>query len=86
MRICLLMLGKTRRPELRAVFEDYVKRIKYSLGDRGFGGAYPRGGPETAGRGSGSDGRVARCGGQDFDFRGFCKMAKCACATAVCAN
>jgi 23S rRNA (pseudouridine1915-N3)-methyltransferase len=27
MRICLLMLGKTRRPELRAVFEDYVKRI-----------------------------------------------------------
>jgi 23S rRNA (pseudouridine1915-N3)-methyltransferase len=27
MRICLLMLGKTRRPELRAVLEDYVKRI-----------------------------------------------------------
>ena len=27
MRIRLLMLGKTRRPELRAVLEDYVKRI-----------------------------------------------------------
>jgi 23S rRNA (pseudouridine1915-N3)-methyltransferase len=27
MRICLLMLGKTRRPELRAVIDDYVKRI-----------------------------------------------------------
>ncbi|HTT32232.1 MAG TPA: 23S rRNA (pseudouridine(1915)-N(3))-methyltransferase RlmH [Methylomirabilota bacterium] len=27
MRICLLMLGKTRRPEMRAVIEDYVKRI-----------------------------------------------------------
>jgi len=29
MRICLLMLGKTRRPELRAVLEDYVKRIRH---------------------------------------------------------
>jgi|SRR5580700_804615 23S rRNA (pseudouridine1915-N3)-methyltransferase len=29
MRICLLMLGKTRRPELRAVLEDYVKRIAH---------------------------------------------------------
>jgi len=27
MRIRLLMLGKTRRPELRALLEDYVKRI-----------------------------------------------------------
>ena len=27
MRIRLLMLGKTRRPELCAVLEDYVKRI-----------------------------------------------------------
>jgi len=27
MRLRLLMLGKTRRPELRAVFEDYVVRI-----------------------------------------------------------
>jgi 23S rRNA (pseudouridine1915-N3)-methyltransferase len=27
MKLCLLMLGKTRRPELRAVFDDYVKRI-----------------------------------------------------------
>lgn len=27
MRLRLLMLGKTRRPELRAVFDDYVKRI-----------------------------------------------------------
>jgi 23S rRNA (pseudouridine1915-N3)-methyltransferase len=26
-RIRLLMLGKTRRPELRALLEDYVKRI-----------------------------------------------------------
>jgi 23S rRNA (pseudouridine1915-N3)-methyltransferase len=26
-RIVLLMLGKTRRPELRAVLDDYVKRI-----------------------------------------------------------
>jgi 23S rRNA (pseudouridine1915-N3)-methyltransferase len=29
MRICLLMLGKTRRPEMRAVFEDYIKRISH---------------------------------------------------------
>ena len=27
MRIRLLMLGKTRRPEMRAVIEDYVKRV-----------------------------------------------------------
>ena len=27
MRICLLMLGKTRRPELQTVIDDYVKRI-----------------------------------------------------------
>jgi 23S rRNA (pseudouridine1915-N3)-methyltransferase len=27
MRIRLLMLGKSRRPELRAAFDDYVKRI-----------------------------------------------------------
>ena len=27
MRFRLLMLGKTRRPELRVVFDDYVKRI-----------------------------------------------------------
>jgi len=27
MRIRLLMLGKTRRPEMRAVVEDYVKRV-----------------------------------------------------------
>jgi len=31
MRIHLLMLGKTRRPELRTVFDDYVKRIGHSL-------------------------------------------------------
>jgi 23S rRNA (pseudouridine1915-N3)-methyltransferase len=30
MRIRLLMLGKTRRPELRAVFDDYVKRISHA--------------------------------------------------------
>ncbi|HEX4544596.1 MAG TPA: 23S rRNA (pseudouridine(1915)-N(3))-methyltransferase RlmH [Candidatus Acidoferrum sp.] len=30
MRIRLLMLGKTRRPEIRAVFDDYVKRISHS--------------------------------------------------------
>jgi len=30
MKIRLLMLGKTRRPELRAVFDDYVKRISRS--------------------------------------------------------
>jgi 23S rRNA (pseudouridine1915-N3)-methyltransferase len=29
MRILLLMLGKTRRPEMRAAFEDYVKRISH---------------------------------------------------------
>jgi 23S rRNA (pseudouridine1915-N3)-methyltransferase len=27
MRIQLLMLGKTRRPEMRAILDDYVKRI-----------------------------------------------------------
>jgi 23S rRNA (pseudouridine1915-N3)-methyltransferase len=30
MRIRLLMLGKTRRPELRAICDDYVKRISRS--------------------------------------------------------
>src|SRR5882762_6590776 len=30
MKIRLLMLGKTRRPELRAIFDDYVKRISRS--------------------------------------------------------
>jgi 23S rRNA (pseudouridine1915-N3)-methyltransferase len=30
MRIRLLMLGKTRRPELRAILDDYVKRIARS--------------------------------------------------------
>ena len=30
MRLRLLMLGKTRRPELRTVFDDYVKRISRS--------------------------------------------------------
>jgi 23S rRNA (pseudouridine1915-N3)-methyltransferase len=30
MRIRLLMLGKTRRPELRAILADYVKRISRS--------------------------------------------------------
>jgi len=29
MRICLLMLGKTRRPELRAILDEYVKRIRH---------------------------------------------------------
>jgi len=29
MRIRLLMLGKTRRPEFRASLDDYVKRISY---------------------------------------------------------
>jgi 23S rRNA (pseudouridine1915-N3)-methyltransferase len=29
MRTCLLMLGKTRRPELRTVIEDYVKRLRH---------------------------------------------------------
>src|SRR6266481_5181057 len=27
MRIRLLMIGKTRRPEMRAILDDYVKRI-----------------------------------------------------------
>ena len=27
MKISLLMLGKTRRPEMRALLDDYVKRI-----------------------------------------------------------
>ena len=30
MRLRLIMLGKTRRPELRAVFDDYVKRISHA--------------------------------------------------------
>jgi 23S rRNA (pseudouridine1915-N3)-methyltransferase len=30
MRLRILILGKTRRPELRAVFDDYVKRIARS--------------------------------------------------------
>jgi 23S rRNA (pseudouridine1915-N3)-methyltransferase len=30
MRIRLLMLGKTRRPELRAILDDYLKRISRS--------------------------------------------------------
>jgi len=30
MKICLLMLGKTRRPEMVAALEDYVKRISRS--------------------------------------------------------
>jgi 23S rRNA (pseudouridine1915-N3)-methyltransferase len=30
MKIRLLMLGKTRRPELRAILDDYVKRISRS--------------------------------------------------------
>lgn len=30
MRLRLIMLGKTRRPELRVVFDDYVKRIGHS--------------------------------------------------------
>ena len=30
MKICLLMLGKTRRPEMGAVLDDYVKRISRS--------------------------------------------------------
>src|SRR5438045_1377829 len=29
MRIRLLMLGKTRRPELRGILDDYVKRISH---------------------------------------------------------
>lgn len=31
MRLRLLMLGKTRRPELRAVLDDYAKRISRSM-------------------------------------------------------
>ena len=31
MRLRLLMLGKTRRPELRAVLDDYVKRISRAI-------------------------------------------------------
>jgi 23S rRNA (pseudouridine1915-N3)-methyltransferase len=30
MKICLLMLGKTRRPEMVSTLEDYVKRISRS--------------------------------------------------------
>lgn len=30
MRLLLLMLGKTRRPEMRAILDDYVKRISRS--------------------------------------------------------
>jgi 23S rRNA (pseudouridine1915-N3)-methyltransferase len=30
MKIRLLMLGKTRRPELRAIIDDYVKRISHT--------------------------------------------------------
>jgi 23S rRNA (pseudouridine1915-N3)-methyltransferase len=30
MKICLLMLGKTRRPEMVAALDDYVKRISRS--------------------------------------------------------
>src|SRR6266478_1049008 len=30
MRIHLLMLGKTRRPEMRTILDDYVKRISRS--------------------------------------------------------
>src|SRR5215813_13527206 len=32
MKIRLLMLGKTRRPELRAILDGYVKRISHSCG------------------------------------------------------
>ena len=31
MRLRLIMLGRTRRPELRAVLDDYVKRIARSV-------------------------------------------------------
>ena len=31
MRLLLLMLGKTRRPEMRAAFDDYVKRISHHI-------------------------------------------------------
>ena len=30
MKLRLIMLGKSRRPELRAIFDDYVKRISRS--------------------------------------------------------
>ena len=30
MKLRLLMLGKTRRPEMRAILDDYVKRISHS--------------------------------------------------------
>jgi len=30
MKICLLMLGKTRRPEINAILQDYIKRISRS--------------------------------------------------------
>ena len=31
MRLCLLTLGKTQRPEIRAIIDDYIKRIaRYS--------------------------------------------------------
>ena len=30
MKICLVMLGKTRRPEMTAALDDYVKRISRS--------------------------------------------------------
>ena len=30
MKLRLLMLGKTRRPEIRAILDDYVKRISRS--------------------------------------------------------
>jgi len=29
-KLCLLMLGKTRRPEINAILQDYVKRISRS--------------------------------------------------------
>ena len=31
MRLRLVMLGKTRRPELRSVFEDYIQRISRTV-------------------------------------------------------
>jgi len=30
MKICLLMLGKTRRPEINSILQDYLKRISRS--------------------------------------------------------
>ena len=30
MKVCLLMLGKTRRPEINAMLQDYAKRISRS--------------------------------------------------------